>query len=302
MASSSSRTCGSGRWTRLPLPLVALLATAAVGEEEVNVYFGCGCFWHVQHAFTNFEENLLHRQGAALSARTAYAGGKQVGPEGLVCYHNLGGVADYGSLGHAEVVSLTFPVDKFGDFASLFWQVCPLGARRDPQDVGPEYRSLVGLPGGMNSTLLAALRAAGAGPTVLTAGRGDDGDTLGSHRVWVYDTAAFPAHTAEKYHQFHDDMMEAYGVVYHELRQYAAATKCPGDTGVGATVAGFISMVPLPEVVFLGVLLLVVALAGCMPVCRGRLADCGAWARRRGGFKRTRLGRDEVLMAQRDAN
>ena len=34
---------------------------------------------------------------------------------------------------------------------------------------------------------------------------------------------------AEKYHQFHDDMLDRYGSQYHALRRFATETKCPGD-------------------------------------------------------------------------
>lgn len=34
---------------------------------------------------------------------------------------------------------------------------------------------------------------------------------------------------AEKYHQFHDDMLDQYGSAYHALRKFADATQCPGD-------------------------------------------------------------------------
>eukprot|EP00438_Fugacium_kawagutii_P012813 Skav211693 [mRNA] locus=scaffold216:631249:632452:- [translate_table: standard] len=63
----------------------------------------------------------------------------------------------------------------------------------------------------------------------LVAGKGNDGDTLGSDTVLVYDTEQFPAHVAEKYHQFHDDMLDQYGSAYHALRKFADTTQCPGD-------------------------------------------------------------------------
>ena len=34
---------------------------------------------------------------------------------------------------------------------------------------------------------------------------------------------------AEKYHQFHDDMLDQYGSAYHALRHFADTTQCPGD-------------------------------------------------------------------------
>ena len=46
------------------------------------------------------------------------------------------------------------------------------------------------------------------------------------------DTGGMPFFTnakAEKYHQFHDDMLDQYGDAYHALRQFADKTQCPGD-------------------------------------------------------------------------
>jgi hypothetical protein len=48
-------------------------------------------------------------------SRAGYAGGTKLGKdtnkpgsEGIVCYHNMLNVADYGSLGHGEVSSVSF--------------------------------------------------------------------------------------------------------------------------------------------------------------------------------------------------
>ena len=67
------------------------------------MYFGAGCFWHVQHEFILFESQKLGRSGATFSAVSGYAGGQgpevyklgKGGPEkGLVCYHNFRSVAE----------------------------------------------------------------------------------------------------------------------------------------------------------------------------------------------------------------
>lgn len=194
----------------------------------MDVYFGCGCFWHVQHEFVDLEETELNRHDASITARAAYAGGSSTGQGGKVCYHNTEDVADYGELGHAEVVSLSIPKDKFNVFADKFWSLCPQGERQDPQDVGPEYRSVVGLPGGMSSELVSQLQD-NLYAAELLKGKGDDDDTLSTTSVYVYDTAAYPATVAEKYHQFHDDMIETYTSAYHDLNDFASQTDCPGD-------------------------------------------------------------------------
>lgn len=226
----------SGCGTPEPLPAACPAAEvvadeAAAESKEIDVYFGCGCFWHVQHGLAITEMSKLCRQRGNITARAGYAGGSRVGEDGLVCYHNLQGTADYGRLGHAEVVLLRIPEASFETFTSEFWRLCPDGRRGDPQDTGGEYRSVVGLPGGMGSPLLARLQK-GAGSAHLVPGTGDEGDTLWKGEVLVYDLEKFPAHVAEKYHQFHDDMMDSYGARYNSLSRFAQPTACPGDRSI----------------------------------------------------------------------
>lgn len=40
----------------------------------IDVYFGVGCFWHVQHEFVEAEARLLGRKGSEFTSRTGYAG------------------------------------------------------------------------------------------------------------------------------------------------------------------------------------------------------------------------------------
>jgi hypothetical protein len=204
-------------------------AKEGAGFPSVDVYFGCGCFWHMQYFLTQTEKMALRRNNETLTSRTAYAGGTG-GPQrgGLVCYHNLEFKADYGKYGHTEVVAFSIPEPAFGFFADTFWMLCPNSQRHDPQDRGGEYRSAVGIPGGITSPLMPRLREK-AGGAKLVAGNGDEGDTLGTGIIYVYDTMKFPAHIAEKYHQFHNDMTERYPREYNGLRQYAKKTECPGD-------------------------------------------------------------------------
>eukprot|EP00450_Noctiluca_scintillans_P009591 CAMPEP_0194504060 /NCGR_PEP_ID=MMETSP0253-20130528/28735_1 /TAXON_ID=2966 /ORGANISM="Noctiluca scintillans" /LENGTH=218 /DNA_ID=CAMNT_0039346411 /DNA_START=40 /DNA_END=696 /DNA_ORIENTATION=- len=210
---------------------LAVLWSSASGGD-VSVYFGCGCFWRAQHAFVLFEMSL-GRQGENITARTAYAGGNQTGPDGEVCYHNSDMIADYGLLGHAEAVTLTVPQENFSDAVATFWELCPRGEREDYYDVGAEYRSIVGLRGGLDSSLLTLLHDSS---TSLVAGEGDNSDTLGMGKVFVYDTLLFPAHQAERYMQFHDDQIQKYGPAYNALKQYAPLTSCPADQSNSALV------------------------------------------------------------------
>jgi len=190
-------------------------AVAATDSDLVPVYFGVGCFWHVQHEFVEAEKRILGRQEADLTARAGYAGGTRTAkvasrPDlpSTVCYHNMQGVADYGKLGHGECVGLKVPAATVKDFAAVYFDLFDKnGDRPDKGDRGPEYRSLLGLPGGTASPLFPAVAAAAAARGVgltLLAGKGDDPDTSGQRAVWVMDTAAFPFYQGEVYHQFHD--------------------------------------------------------------------------------------------------
>mmetsp|Transcript_159049 Transcript_159049/g.290075 ORF Transcript_159049/g.290075 Transcript_159049/m.290075 type:complete len:249 (+) Transcript_159049:44-790(+) len=231
-------------------PLITVIGLIVVGSEglflapakhaltDVTVdsnpisYFGCGCFWHVQHEFiTNFESRLLGRAGLNFTAFAGYAGGTEVGEDGLVCYHNGKGIADYGEMGHAEVVSLAVDPSNFKAAAEFFFDnVCPGGLRADPQDVGTEYRSLVGFSGGLESAAGKAFAEVAKQKNVkVVAGKGDDADVSGT--VYVMDTTAFPFYQAEIYHQFHDDMLETYSAKYHSLQSFFVDAGVLQETG-----------------------------------------------------------------------
>lgn len=184
---------------------------------------------------TKVERTLLKRPDQALTAFTGYAGGTHTSEDGRVCYHSMSGEADYGKLGHAEVVSLDLPDAIAATVAAVFFdETCVRGVRRDTQDWGAEYRSVVGFPGGINSHAGQEFsKAASARGIRLRAGAGNDGDDRGT--VWVMDSSQFPYYQAEVYHQFHDDMTEAYGAAYNALRDSLLSagrihrTGCPRD-------------------------------------------------------------------------
>lgn len=74
--------------------------------------------------------------------------------------------------------------------------------RVDPQDRGGEYRSLLGLPGGMGHPSYSAVEdAANEAGFKLVKGKGNDPDTLGKQIIFVYDSQKFPFYQAEVYHQ-----------------------------------------------------------------------------------------------------
>jgi len=211
---------------------------AASGDDDlIDVYFGCGCFWHVQHEFVEAERNILGRSDDEITARAGYAGGKAGAKDGKVCYHNLQGVADYGKLGHAEVVSMRIPASKFEDFAVEYCKLFDKDGFRPDQggDRGTEYRNLVGVPGGKSSTFAASLVKASVATgdkLDFAVGKGDDKDV--PKVSFIMDTADFPSYVGEQYHQFHDGFKfdENYPNSYNSLASKFAEKgedfgKCP---------------------------------------------------------------------------
>lgn len=104
----------------------AAAAAAAVALQDV--YFGVGCFWHIQHEFIQAERDLLGRSDDQLTSLAGYAGGKNIQKaagtgQPLVCYHNLMGVADYGKLGHGEVVGMRLPADQIESFGKVYFSL-----------------------------------------------------------------------------------------------------------------------------------------------------------------------------------
>lgn len=111
------------------------------------------------------------------------------------------------------------------------------GVRADPRDTGGEYRSVIGLPGGMQHPVVAVLRGDAAAKGMrLVQGAGDEGDTLAEKTILVYDSNKFPFYAGELYQQFHDDVVGTYGQQYASLRAAAiergtiAVSSCPGDS------------------------------------------------------------------------
>lgn len=221
-------------------------AAAAEVQPTMKVYFGAGCFWHVQHELYGEEVATLQRSPMAVTAITGYAGGRGAAPDGRVCYHNKQQVADYGALGHAEVVQVEIPVSAFGDFCIKYFALFGTdGLRHDTKDRGAEYRSVLGLPGGESSPLYAAVKQAAAdspGGLTLARGQGEDGDTFSDKTVYVYDSNAFPFFPAELYHQFHNDYLGNirpgeplnYGKSYNALQQSLSKAGALPDTGCPA--------------------------------------------------------------------
>mmetsp|Transcript_23923 Transcript_23923/g.35962 ORF Transcript_23923/g.35962 Transcript_23923/m.35962 type:complete len:291 (-) Transcript_23923:47-919(-) len=217
---------------------------SADDDELIDCYFGCGCFWHVQHEFVEAERKILGRSDDQITSRAGYAGGKAGALDGKVCYHNAGNVADYGKLGHAEVVSMRIPSSKFYDFAVEYCKLFDKDGFRPDQfgDRGTEYRNLVGIPGGKSSALAELLVKASVdtGDKLdFAVGKGDDRDV--PKVSFIMDTSEYPSFVGEQYHQFHDGFAfgENYPNSYNSLASAFAKKgedfgKCPnGSLGIG---------------------------------------------------------------------
>jgi len=217
--------------------MLAILAWA-VSAAEIGLYFGSGCFWHVQHGLIEAERQILGRSDADLTAIAGYAGGStSAGGGSRVCYHTDPS-NDYSVAGHTEVVYVSVPRAQVQDFAAAFWQLFTGNGgtdRQDVQDVGAQYRAAIGVPG-LDSTVVAQINASqGTHIFELRTGSGSDADTLAQSLVWVYDATSKPFFQAELSHQFHNDMAATYTAEYSALKQAfigsgkLQATGCAGD-------------------------------------------------------------------------
>ncbi|PRW05953.1 Peptide methionine sulfoxide reductase [Chlorella sorokiniana] len=253
----------------------ALLLAAPVGAAEevaaasalgdvTPVYFGNGCFWGRQYDFIQTEK-ALGRDASSMSAVVGYAGGRTPSQaDGKVCYYSGPRGSVYEELGHAETVQVDLRGDpaqaerQFRAFAKTYFsqfRKTPFGMlRQDPQDVGPGYRNVVGLPGGVDSPLFPLLQeaniynmkllpgngnaydpsAAAAAPqaAALDSARGApvEGDEFNT--VWVLDSNQLGFNRAEQYHQFHNGLGKAFPKSYTEdLKRQMAAAGTIGETG-----------------------------------------------------------------------
>eukprot|EP00929_Paragymnodinium_shiwhaense_P025190 TRINITY_DN15297_c0_g1_i3.p1 TRINITY_DN15297_c0_g1~~TRINITY_DN15297_c0_g1_i3.p1 ORF type:complete len:285 (+),score=39.19 TRINITY_DN15297_c0_g1_i3:412-1266(+) len=165
--------------------------------------------------------DVLHAPMSGCATAThslvGYAGGRYTSPSGAVCYHTFPSL-DYNKLGHAEAASITLdeitgPV-AVAQLAALAENYFEHGfrslsdgrrSRLDPQDAGPEYRNVIGIPGGMdNAELWPEIEAANTyGMPLIRGGGGPWSDRTDNFVVWVYDSREFPFYRGERYHQFH---------------------------------------------------------------------------------------------------
>ena len=209
-------------------------STAAMGGSSVvgsnyddddgmtYVYFGNGCFWGRQHEFVALEKDVLHRSDVEVKSLAGYAGGKRGGGgknRDTVCYYYGSSDTVYERLGHAEVVQVAYAdEEEFKKFCEVYFRnfnKTPFGMQRvDPQDAGPGYRNVVGIPGGIdNEKLMKQMKSANANDMKLVRGEGNEFDARGKptendqiNVVWIVDSEKLPFYPAEMYHQFHDGL------------------------------------------------------------------------------------------------
>ena len=136
LAVGTASTLGIGGPSMIVQAENTVPAVVATTDLE-SVYFGVGCFWHIQHEFIVAERELLGRSDRQLTAFTGYAGGTAADSFGRVCYHNFQNVADYGKYGHGEVVGMKLPTDNIVNFAKLYFSLY------DPKTLGKYMNNII---------------------------------------------------------------------------------------------------------------------------------------------------------------
>ena len=236
-----------------PTPTNNSLSTSTTDTAVEPVYFGNGCFWGRQKDFVDAEVSM-GRTGKDISAIVGYAGGKIQSPKNKVCYYYTPEKETvYERLGHAEVVQVELKGDNESEKAEEYRKLAevyfnqfrklPNGKmlRQDPQDQGPGYRNVIGIPGGVDSPYFSELQKAnvhgmnlveGKGNEWTSDGRPTEGDELNT--VWVVDSNKLPFYRAEVYHQYHNGLGKKFPEEYtKEMKGNAekygriAPTGCP---------------------------------------------------------------------------
>ena len=191
------------------------MAASGAGSK-VAVYLGDGCYWHTQYDMYMTERAAPFSRGAAqITSRVGYAGSTKTGPGGQVCYHGGPAGTNYGVMGYAEAAQVMLDYGKRKvQFTALvkrmfssYKKVGGKWLRLDPQDYGPDYRNVIGLPGGVNGELYSIIVANNKHSLKLIEGKGAKSDKLDEGVVYIYDTAKFPFYRGERYHQFHANVV-----------------------------------------------------------------------------------------------
>ena len=143
------------------------------------------------------------------------------------------------------MVQLSCNRSSFETLAASFFELCPKGSRRDAEDLGRGLRSVVGIPGGLRSPLMAELQRLKPKEVGFIEGMGSDEDNLHQETIYVYDSTKFRAFLAEEFLQFEDDMSEVYRSAVPALEQAeqkGSAFLCPGPETYTpwSAIAGFL--------------------------------------------------------------
>ena len=246
---SPSRGCiaGAPPLDAAPLPPLPVQPAppppAPAAPASIDIYLGNGCFWERQWAYYVVETDRgrpFGRPADNFTAIVGYAGGRRpTNNASEVCYHS-GDARDYSTLGHAEVTQVSLDPGRqaaqmralAADYFSSF--VGPNGQRTRPDagDIGPAYRSVVGLPGGVRSPLYPTFAAENIfGMRLVPSVAGGDADA--ANTVYVYDSHsdALPFWPGEVYHQCHCNFFPSAGMPYptNYTRDVWTARKLAGD-------------------------------------------------------------------------
>lgn len=207
----------------LAAALVLLGPLRARAAKEVDIYYGVGNFFHLQHELVYKEALDFSRREGDITAVAGYAGGKTAGDLDRVCYSGLAGSPDHVALGHTQVVRVTLPEESVTDFTRFFLDEVP---KRKVFDTGNQYRPVIGIRGGFQSPLFSRIAEAAEGRVELVKGTGNDPDTLGPKAsevqkptIYLYDAKSFPFRMAEVQNQYRNCPPEVYTNDYRELNE-----------------------------------------------------------------------------------
>lgn len=219
-------------------------AILSIGLAE-EIYLGSGCYWNRQHDYVELEMSSFGRTPSQVTAIGGYmfGNGRATAP---ACYYNKDNYSIYSDEGHAEVVKIDVPKDQLPVlFKAYFKSFVRVGEntweREDGFDLGSGYRALIAFKNGTkNDKMMHLLRLTDPHNTTFIAGAGSDADTLGTNRIFIYDSTLFDFHQAELCLQFHNSQAGSkYSKHYHEIKDILLSagklhkTECPSPEVTG---------------------------------------------------------------------
>ena len=211
-----------------------------IGEE---LYLGSGCYWGRQYDYVQIELSSFGRKNSQVTTIGGYMYGNSTNKN--ACYYNKNDVSVYSEEGHAEVVKINVPKLKIADILKKYFESfvqidTKIWEREDYFDLGPGYRALIGMKGGMkNNFVMNLIKQVDPHNTTFKIGKGSDSDTLGKNTVYIYDSDKFEFHQAELCLQFHNNQTGTYPKQYHDIKTILTSdgklkkTNCPLPEIVG---------------------------------------------------------------------